>query len=534
MLILGENTSKKVVTDLQDRYAAVWLIASSGKTASVNATNKGPYGIITPNRALTEQCYKTYYKDNTLVRRVNVIGHRGNPSVAQENTVAGAKTAYANGATMVENDIFLVKDGVLMVMHDDTIDRTTNGSGVISNFTSTQLKQYVVDYKAGIPTQPIPSLEDYFKEVKGKSDQKLVIEIKHTDLTFAQTLANLIKKHDIMDQIVIISFQTDCLTAIRRILPGVPVGYLNTLTYDEADPMVTTMNTLEHIQTYNSVTNPSYYGWGTEVIKAMTYRGVNLWPWTINDQQQFENLMFYGVGGVTTDYSQYSKSFIEELSVNGSGRVIATTYGGSASDVTSSAEFVVVEDTLGISWSNGVLNVPKKQEGGKASYFFRYKATSPLGRTYYMVSEVKTVDVAPSYSFELINNSKLSLKSDMLLNVTTSHTVSDINAQFKYPIGVLDANGNQLADNKTVATGYKVYLKADPSKTALIVIKGDVDGNGVIDSTDYMRIKSVFLGNITLSHIYNVAADCDGNGVVDSTDYMRMKAHFLGTYNLFS
>ncbi len=535
VLILEENTSKAVITRLQDSYSAVWLMVGEGKAASVNATNKGPYGIITPDRALTEKCYQDYYADNTIVRRVNVIGHRGIPSLAQENTLAGAKTAYANGATMVENDVYIVKDGVLMVMHDTTIDRTTNGSGNIADFTSTQLKEYVVDYKTDVPTEPIPSLEDYFKEIKGKTEQKLVIEVKNTDLSFAQTLANLINKYDIIDQVVVISFQEGCLTAIRQVLPGIAVGYLNNnLTYSEIDPMVTTMNVFEQIQIYNSVTNPKYQDWGTEVVKAMTYRGVNLWPYTINDQATFEKLMFDGIGGITTNYSQWSKDFIENIYENDSGRVMATTYGDTVSDITASAEFVLVEDTLGVSWSNGSLYVPEKQEGGKASYFFRYKAISPLGTAYYMVSEVKTVEVQPVYTFELISDSNLSHESGMLSNVKSLCTVADIKAQFKYPVGVLDANGNQITDNEIVGTGFKVHLMADSSQSALILVKGDIDADGNVNSTDCIAIKRVLCEQSNISGIYNLAADCDGNGYVSTIDYMMMCFHTNGTYDLFT
>jgi hypothetical protein len=60
-----------------------------------------------------------------------------------------------------------------------------------------------------------------------------------------------------------------------------------------------------------------------------------------------------------------------------------------------------------------------------------------------------------------------------------------------------------------------------------------VDGNGLIDGTDYLRIKSVFLEDCALAACQELAADVDGNGIVDSTDYLRIKAHFYGTYNLF-
>jgi uncharacterized protein (DUF342 family) len=61
-----------------------------------------------------------------------------------------------------------------------------------------------------------------------------------------------------------------------------------------------------------------------------------------------------------------------------------------------------------------------------------------------------------------------------------------------------------------------------------IVIKGDVDGNGQIDSTDYVRVKQFFLGNFTFEGAYFKAGDVDDNGKIDSTDYVRIKAMILG------
>lgn len=418
VLILSEDTSKETITALQDSFSCVWLTVSEGKTASVAATNKGPYGIITPDRALTEECYETFYKDNTLVRRVNVIGHRGNPTLAQENTVAGAQTAYANGATAVENDIYLVKDGVLMIMHDSTIDRTTNGSGKTVSFTSTQLKKYVVDVNSSYATQPIPSLEDYFKSIKGNEGQKLVIELKDTNTAFASALATLIKKYDIMDQIVLITFDEPNVEAIQELLPGVAVGLLNRLVFDDSNPIASVQSALELTQNYNTVCNPKYYDWGASVIQEFVNRGVTLWPWTINDQTKFDYLMLEGVGGITTDNSQWAKNYVENLTINSDGRIMATTYGGTQKNVTAAVEMVVVEDTLGISFTGGVVNIPEKASGGKASYFFRYKSTTPTGLTYYTVTDVVTVEREADtlndvyYLFGYINGADYACEAD--------------------------------------------------------------------------------------------------------------------------
>ena len=536
VLILPESTSKAVITQLQDSYSAVWLQASAGKTASVAATNKGPYGIITPDRVVLEQCYNQFYKENTMVRRPNVIGHRGNPSTDQENTIAGANAAYNFGANMVENDFYQVADGVLMVMHDGTIDRTTNGTGAIMEKTSTELKNYVVDSMAGIPSQPIPSLEDYFKLVKGDKSKKLVVEIKHPNTDFAATFANLIKKYDIVDQIVVISFSADSLMAIRGYLSGIGIGYLGgDAALNEGDPAHTTEWILEIIQNFNCTYNPSYGGLGYNCIRELTYRGVNFWPWTFRHQGDFDRLMIEGVGGLTTDYCQWASDYVENLTINANGRVIATTYGGRTTDVSNAVEFVVVEDTLGISYSNGVVNVPRPATGGKASYFFRYRSTNPSGTVYHTVTEVKTVEVAPTVTsmFELKAGSSLKMENGIVSKITPDHTVASVKAQFKYPVTITSASGTVLSDSAHVPTGAIIYLTSDKSKKATALMKGDVNGDGDVNSTDYARIKNFLVDQFNISGIYYKASDIDGDGAISSTDYIRLKSYFLGAYNIY-
>lgn len=535
VLILPETASKDAITQIQNSYSCVWLTISEGMTASVAATNKGPYGLITPDRAVTEHCFKTFYADNTLIRSTNVIGHRGNPSVAPENTILGAQTAYNNGANMVETDIYLTADNVVYIMHDETIDRTTNGSGKIQEKTSAELSQYKVDYFSGVAAQAIPTLEQYFQTIKGNPNQKLVIEMKHPPTTsLINGLSALIRKYDIMDQIVVISFIQNNLVSMSQNFPGIPVGWLNRLELDEANPVYSTYEVMENIQSYNCVCNPGYNNWGSAMIEELIHRGVTLWPWTINEQDQFDKLMIDGVGGITTDYSQWSKSYIKSIHWNSGSRVISSTYQDVLTDITNSCEVVVIEDTLGITHAAGNITVPQKKEGGKASFYYRYKSTTPTGISYYTVTEIRTIEVAPECTFELVSGSKLKLENSQLTNVTDVDTVAEVKAQFKHPVGIQDQGGNILADTDIVPTGAVVYLEADRKQNAVVILKGDVNGDGNVDTTDYLTIKSYFLKEMELTGIYYVAADCDGDGNITTTDYIRMKSHFLNEFDLYA
>ena len=101
-------------------------------------------------------------------------------------------------------------------------------------------------------------------------------------------------------------------------------------------------------------------------------------------------------------------------------------------------------------------------------------------------------------------------------------------------LDVLDKNGNKLSGNAPVGTGCMINLMKDGLRldSCTLVIPGDVDGNGDVDLTDYLRVKSSFLGQFTFGALELCAADVDASGKVDTTDYMRIKSHFLGKYDL--
>jgi hypothetical protein len=122
-----------------------------------------------------------------------------------------------------------------------------------------------------------------------------------------------------------------------------------------------------------------------------------------------------------------------------------------------------------------------------------------------------------------------------LKNVAQESTAASIISQFdNVNVVIYDANGNQVSANAICGTGCTVNLiSGDKIVDSLeIIVLGDVDGNGVVDSTDYMRVKSVFLGSYTLTGSAFVAGDVEVSGEIDSTDYLRLKSAFMGKYEL--
>ena len=123
-----------------------------------------------------------------------------------------------------------------------------------------------------------------------------------------------------------------------------------------------------------------------------------------------------------------------------------------------------------------------------------------------------------------------------LNNVQADTTVAALLTQFENKqLEVLDKDGNEITGAAFVGTGARINLYSGNSMvdSVTVILKGDVDGNGGVDATDYSRFKAVLLGTFTFNEVEKIAADVEQNGIIDTTDYMRIKAHFLGEFDLY-
>jgi glycerophosphoryl diester phosphodiesterase len=333
-----------------------------------------------------------------MIRTPEIIGHRGNPSTQQENTVAGSVEAFKLGATMVENDIYLMRDGNIVVMHDGTIDRTTNGSGDTVAQTAETIKKFKVDAKEGVAAEPIPLLKDYFEEFKG-TGEVLVIELKSSDTKIGAPLAKLIKEYGMERQVVIIAFNKNMINSIRAAAPDISVNFLTSgITADENRSLDVAKQIVDNVIPINTAYSPNYSK-GTLGIKLFTdlaARGVTVWSWTVNDQAKFNAAYLSGIRGITTNYCQWVSNYVEDFRTefNEKGELVlkATTYKGTNS-ATTGAELVVIGGTG--TYENKHVTLSDDAEG----FSFKIKKTLSNGTSYYLVTPVilaaDNVDIVP-------------------------------------------------------------------------------------------------------------------------------------------
>lgn len=353
----------------------------------------GANGILTSNRLLTEQCLTndTLFAENSIIRPVYTIGHRGMPSAAQENSVAGSLKAIKNGAKIVENDVYLTKDNVVVIMHDGNIDRTTNGTGNIESYTYEELLKFKIDSYSGAAPEPIPSLEDYFKAIKG-TGANLFIEIKSGKSNIVTEIKKLIDQYDIADQCCVITFNGTQLNLSRKNIPEISAGLLTSMTSLE--------NIIKATSNNDSTFNPSSSGLTQRLLTQASYRGISIWPWTVNSQGSFDSFYLMGIWGVTTDYANFTSNYTKyvyadslEYEVKKGNTVNVTlkalTYAG-AEKAAKNSEMFIIDGDSGISFDGSKITASK---AGTYTVVFRYAYSLASSKVAYAYTEPVTITV---------------------------------------------------------------------------------------------------------------------------------------------
>jgi glycerophosphoryl diester phosphodiesterase len=218
-------------------------------------------------------------------RDVDVVAHRGG---APENTVSAFKAALADpDVDVIEMDVQVSKDGGLFIIHDKTVDRTTDGKGAISELTSEQVKALKTP-KGG--AESVPTLNEVLALLAGAPGKRAFVEIKNPTPadTPAKVLAAL-KQHGVADRAVVISFDRPLLDEVKRLDPKQPVGFVSKA-FGKLEK--------EYPSEYLMVT----YGAATKELVAEAQKaGRKVYVWTVNDKPIMETYIKMGVDGIISD-----------------------------------------------------------------------------------------------------------------------------------------------------------------------------------------------------------------------------------------
>ena len=162
-------------------------------------------------------------------KNIFVAAHRGWPKNFPENTMISFRNAVHAGVDQLETDVHMTKDGELVLMHDTTLDRTTNGTGLLKNCTLAQLKQLDASYKfPQFAGEKIPTLREFFEEFAPIEGMTFDIEFKvypeegQEDWAYEATdkIIAMIEEFDLVDRVVVNSWHAQILEYVEKKWPG--------------------------------------------------------------------------------------------------------------------------------------------------------------------------------------------------------------------------------------------------------------------------------------------------------------------------
>lgn len=404
---VGDN-----VKYLEDRLIAVWVAADEMRSSAdaFDLLVSGAHGVISSNTTLLDTTAATYFTSKTLVRTPLIIGHRGLPSQAPENTLESAKLAYENGADVIENDIYLTKDGEIVIMHNDTTGATCDRDMRVESSTLKQLKRLYVN--KGYENSElysecrIPTLREYYEEFKGK-DVQIFIEIKSANIEIVQKLKELTEEYEMQGQISVITFNAAQVKQMKKVFPEVSVGYLcdSKVSGTGANSV---SGVLSAIQPLGTTYNPFYIGHNSKFIYQASMRGIMVYPWTFENDSTMAKFLLDGYNGLTTNYCDTAKDFGKRIETGGTSFDIGfgethtpsatlLTYGRTETPLLdaedTNSELIFLEGGGNVTYENGVMTFAEGSYTVSYTVRSKTKCARPSTYVYDLYSRVVTLNV---------------------------------------------------------------------------------------------------------------------------------------------
>ena len=228
-----------------------------------------------------------------MSRPLLVTAHAACKGHGPENTLAAIRKAIELGADAIEVDVHCTADGIPVLLHDNTVDRTTNGSGCIHDMTFAQARALDAGDER-FPCELIPSLEEAVELTKGQV--LLVLELKQMGIE-AQVL-DVVRGLDALRDSTVHSFFPEVVAKVRELEPREPCALLthglNVSDWDELLDSALALNAQGIAVLHSFVTE--------RLVATASRRSLRVYAWTVNDESEMRRLMVCGVDGITSDY----------------------------------------------------------------------------------------------------------------------------------------------------------------------------------------------------------------------------------------
>jgi glycerophosphoryl diester phosphodiesterase len=222
---------------------------------------------------------------------------------APENTLAAFDLAVAKGADVIELDVRRSRDGRLVVMHDATVDRTTDGTGRVADLTWDELRRLDAGGSFGpdFAGEPVPSLEEVLDRYAGRVG--LLIELKEPLLypDMLRDLAEALERRGLQDgeggRVAVQSFDAGAIRRLRTLTPRLPIGVV----VGDKPSAAITEEDLERLAAFANFVNLRLDMVNRELIASVHAQGMRVFAWTVRHPDEIPPLLEAGVDGIVTD-----------------------------------------------------------------------------------------------------------------------------------------------------------------------------------------------------------------------------------------
>lgn len=242
------------------------------------------------------------------MNRTQIWAHRGASGYAPENTLEAFQKAIDLKADGIELDVQMTKDGQLVIIHDETVNRVSDGKGWVKDFTYEEINKLNVNKNfPEYGTVKIPTLEEVYRLVKS-TNLTINVELKNGIVFYEnmeEKVLELTKRLDLEERIIYSSFNHYSVLKLMKLNPSVKTGFLYEDGYLDM-PEYASKHGVEAL--HPAVYNLQY----PNFIKECKERNIKVRPWTVNEAEHMKTLCEYEVNAMITNYPDVGREVVKE------------------------------------------------------------------------------------------------------------------------------------------------------------------------------------------------------------------------------
>lgn len=263
-------------------------------------------------------------KHSAPLQKIANVAHRGASGYAPEHTIPSYELGQQLKGDYIEIDLQMTKDGQLIAMHDETVDRTTNGSGAVKDMTLAEIKKldagswfnekYPQYAKSSYVGLKVPTLEEILKTFGPHANYYIETKAPEVYPGMEEKLLKILNKYHLArphartGKVIIQSFSKESLLKIHKLTPHIPLVQL--LSYDS--PATISVKEINEIKKYAIGVGPNFDQLDRAYVQKVRKAGLIIHPYTVNEKADMKRLLEWGVNGMFSNFPDRLQEVIQE------------------------------------------------------------------------------------------------------------------------------------------------------------------------------------------------------------------------------